>query len=452
MIMSNRNKFTIIFFIFIQLFHSSCHRFNPQDLKDKYSAEVINYFYETVFYFDLEGRKENLEKWNKDIYYYLVGDYTENDIGNLQTVVSQLKSLQLPINFHLTSDSLTANLFVHFGNTLYIEEIMGSKNQIYYPFAGIARSFRGKSSYREKGLVGIPNDARTYKRVNREDSIKLRYLILLEEITQTLGVSGDSWHYPNSIFFEGPGFPPGLSDIDKGVVKMLYETSIPALYSKQQFEKNFSDVLYHVNAPQKIADYVSVNQIPLHFLEYIRNHSFHGDSFSKWPAQIYISMKGDYTNEDSVNFNKVVDVFNSVSNQLQLIIGTVSPDNCPSIVIHYKCGTKLEGIISDSETTVGGMMFPRRLLCDIRTTNKTIDSQALNKGIFNSLYCALGFDHNNSNDNVFEIDSLGNISFKPDYKEMLALIYEPVFYSGLKLSEFDEALEILKTKGYNNEK
>lgn len=31
---------------------------------------------------------------------------------------------------------------------------------------------------------------------------------------------------------------------------------------------------------------------------------------------------------------------------------------------------------------------------------------------------------------------------------MLTLIYEPVFYSGLTLKEFDEALEILKAKGY----
>ena len=98
------------------------------------------------------------------------------------------------------------------------------------------------------------------------------------------------------------------------------------------------------------------------------------------------------------------------------------------------------------------MMFPWRVKSDIRSTIKKTDVRKLNESIFSSLYFSLGFDNGNSDDNVLAIDSLDNIVIKPDYKEMLALIYEPVFYSGLTLKEFDAALEILKAKGYKRDK
>ncbi|HML70182.1 MAG TPA: hypothetical protein PKA78_02315, partial [Macellibacteroides fermentans] len=274
----------------------------------------------------------------------------------------------------------------------------------------------------------------------------------LEEFTQMLGVSGDSFHYPNSIFFEGGGIRLNFSDIDKEVIKLLYEPSIPVRYSRQQFEKDFGDVLYHVNAPQKIADYVLANNIPLHSLDYVRRYSFHDSLFVKWPSEIYISLNDNYSKEDSLYFNKAVDAFNSVSKQLRLIVEKKSPELYPSINIHYRSGTKLEGIFSDSETVVGVMMFPRRVKSDIRSTVKITDVWKLNMNIFSSLYFSLGFDNNNSYDDVLAIDSLDNIVIKSDYKEMLALIYEPVFYSGLTLKEFDEALKILKAKGYKRDK
>ncbi len=53
-------------------------------------------------------------------------------------------------------------------------------------------------------------------------------------------------------------------------------------------------------------------------------------------------------------------------------VGKRSPENYPNISIHYRSGTKLEGILSDSETVVGVMMFPRRLKSDIRSVAKEI--------------------------------------------------------------------------------
>ena len=447
MTITNQKNFMFFALCFIAFILLGCNHSNPQDLKQKYSVEAINYFYETVFYEDYVGRFDVCKKWDKDLYFYVNGDFSAYDADDMQSVVSYLNSLDLPINFYTASDSSSANVSVFYGSYPYLEERMGLKNRKYEPFAGVGYTHKSNSEI-EWAKVGIANDARKYKRVSKQDSTTLRYHILLEESVQILGVTGDSWHYPHSSFFEGAGLNPTLSDIDKEVVKLLYEPSIPVRYTRQQFEKDFGDVLYHVNAPQKIADYVFANNIPLHFLDYVRRYSFHDSLFVKWPSEIYISLNDDYSKEDSLYFNKAVDAFNSVSKQLRLIIGKKSPENYPSISIHYRCGTKLEGILSDSETVVGVMMFPWRVKSDIRSTIKKTDVRKLNESIFSSLYFSLGFDNGNSDDDVLEIDSLDNIVIKPDYKEMLALIYEPVFYSGLTLKEFDSALEILKAKGY----
>ncbi len=447
MTITNQKNFVFFALCFIALILPGCNHSNPQDLKQKYSVEAINYFYETVFYEDNVGRHEFGRKWNQDLYFYVNGDFSKNDLDNVSSAISYLDSLALPINFYTASDSSSANVSVYYGNYSYLEERMGLKNRKYEPFVGIAYTPGGNSAI-EWTKVGFANDARKYKRICKQDSAKLRYRVVLEEFTQMLGVSGDSFHYPNSIFFEGGGIRLNFSDIDKEVIKLLYEPSIPVRYSRQQFEKDFGDVLYHVNAPQKIADYVLANNIPLHSLDYVRRYSFHDSLFVKWPSEIYISLNDNYSKEDSLYFNKAVDAFNSVSKQLRLIVEKKSPELYPSINIHYRSGTKLEGIFSDSETVVGVMMFPRRVKSDIRSTVKITDVWKLNMNIFSSLYFLLGFDNNNSYDDVLAIDSLDNIVIKSDYKEMLALIYEPVFYSGLTLKEFDEALEVLKAKGY----
>ena len=49
--------------------------------------------------------------------------------------------------------------------------------------------------------------------------------VILEEITQSLGLANDSMKYPDSIFYNGDSYITSLSKMDKGVIKMLYDES-----------------------------------------------------------------------------------------------------------------------------------------------------------------------------------------------------------------------------------
>ena len=410
-------------------------------LKQKYSVEVINYFYETVFFQDQVGRKDTLYKWRKDIYFWIDGEFYPNDITNVENTITKLDSLQLPINMYLVTDSSLANIFVCFGDYHYLERKMGLNN--YEPFVGIGR-LTDYSPYVESAIIGIASDAKRYKRISETDSIILRQSILLEEITQCLGIIGDSWRYPNSIFFEGENYMSSLSIIDKCVVQLLYETSIPTRYSRQQFEKEFRDVLYHINAPQKIANFALVNNMNIHHLQDIREKCFYDSILIKWPSEVYIQLKGDFSLEDSVFCKNAIHNMNSISNQFHFIFDA---REAPIINICYECDNNKAYPVAERQINTDNMMFPRRLKGDIKVTYRKQDSQETkNRLVLTSLYKSLGVDSNSAD--IMKLDSLGNISLKQDYKEILALIYEPVFYSGLTLREFDEAIEILKEKGY----
>ena len=439
----------IAYFTLIILLTQSC-RPNIQDLKQKYPAEVINYFYETAFWIDYVGKGDMLSVWKKDINIYMKGEFYPDDIVNMKNVIAQLDSLKLPINIQLTPDSSKANMFVYFGDYVYLKS-MGIDDSI--QSAGKV-TISINDGYIESAIIGIDNNSYCYKKISKEDSVIFRHSILMEEVVQSLGISGDSWHYTSSLFFEGKYAGHNFNYIDKGAVQFLYEPSISPRYSRQQFEKDFGDVLHHINAPQKIADYVSANNIPLHYPEYIHKNYFLLDSILvKWPSEIYIRLKGIYSKEDSIFLNKAISLLNTVSDKFQL---SYTDKNAifPVIDIFYTHNDETKGYVKQNgKVQTSNMMFPRRQLHEIIITDnrEIVNQKTRNIVAFSSLYKSLGFNDFKINDDIIELDSLGNISFKPDYKEILALIYEPVFYSGLTIDKFDETIEILKTKGYNNE-
>ncbi|MCT4564313.1 MAG: DUF2927 domain-containing protein [Maledivibacter sp.] len=50
--------------------------------------------------------------------------------------------------------------------------------------------------------------------------------IIREELTQSLGLLNDTYQYPKSIFYQGKSSVVEYLDIDKALIKMLYEEAI----------------------------------------------------------------------------------------------------------------------------------------------------------------------------------------------------------------------------------
>ena len=442
----------VLHLILIILLIQSC-RPTVKDLKQKYSAEAINYFYETAFLEDDKGKRKSISRWNKNIYIYSSGNVSTDDIFYTKNAIAQLDSLQLPIGIYLTTDSLIADIHIYFGDYQYLRK-KGIEDRDSGFFVGMGIIIR--KFYIESAIVGISSDAPEYKKMNNADSIKLRQSVILEEITQCLGITGDSWLYPDhSIFYEGIVAKLNISPIDKEIIQFLYDPLVPPNYTIEQFEKDFKDVLHHIDAVPKIIKHMSDNNIPLSYLKYIREKCFRNDGrikdsiLIKWPSKIYIRLEGELQN-DSIFFENVLTAFNSVSDQFRLSL-TDDNDKYPIISMFYIQDDTLKDVVMRSgKAAIGERMFPRRKKheVNIAVSREKNNSKSRNESMSYFLYNALSHNENDENFEIMDVDSLGNISLKHDYKEILKLMYEPVFYSGISIKELDKIIEILTVKGH----
>ena len=238
--------------ILLFCFCTSCTLFEKKitpeqikEIKDKFTKEEITYFYETVFFIDPEARdykpfvkSTRVEKWNKDIYIKAFGNLSEDNSKNLNETVAYLNTLKLPITIFITNKE-NYNVSIYFGNKQYIEKMMGNividKNA-----EGIGLSVVNSKSIIESATIGIVSTKKTsifnlYKS-NR----------ILEELTQTLGVPGDSFSKTNSVFYQGPkdySYSKQLATIDLKVINLLYSNNINAGLGINEFFDAFENIL-----------------------------------------------------------------------------------------------------------------------------------------------------------------------------------------------------------------
>lgn len=415
---------------------------NLDALKTKYSVDVINYFYEVVFYQDYVSPTNFLYKWKDNIWISMEGELWPEDSLYVNNAITQLNALEIPIKLQITRDTLKANLRMYFGSFTYLEEKLDIKS---YPmFRGYGHisydSFTIKS-----GHIGIANNSSVYSRIQtKSDTLMIRKSIILQELAQTLGVVGDSWLRHKSSFFEGVNKAPCLSEIDKKVLRLLYEPSVPSGYSRKNFEHDFAEILFNINAKSKLLAYVKRNKVPLPYLQYICDYSFTNGVLIKYPRKIFVKIQGDYNKFDSLFCMRVIERFNEASEYLSLQISANDIYSNPSLNIEFI--KKQRGPVAVELSVVNThQMLKRRVVGNINISypgNLSRDNhEKRNKLLIKSVYKILGFDL--LEEEVAAIDSL-NISFKSNFREMLSLMYDPVIPDGFSKDDMQDVIEKLK--------
>jgi len=441
-----RSLFGYVFLMFL-LVQCKSNRDEMSDLevariKQTYSAEVINYFYETVFFQDYVGVKRSLSKWENDVWIYLEGTLWARDSLDVVQVVQDINHLNLPIKLYLTNDESRANLVVYFGDFDYLKGKLAIRR---------FTAFRGKGKITENShsivsaIVGVANNAMSYANLSPKDSAIMRQSILVEEIAQSLGVLGDSWMDYYSTFFEGKKNVLRLQTIDKEIIKLLYEPSIPAKLSKKKFEKYFEDILYPVNAKRKLINYVRENRIPVSYLQCIRNSSFHDSTLLKFSKRVFVKIIGDYQQHDLETCKNSLRLLNTVSDQIQLEIAQDDIwHDLPSIIIEYNDSSLQTAPIAERFLEPGKMMLARRVNGRIKLSygRLGVPQEKMALLLFEALYRILGFDH--IKDAVVEVNAEGEFQFKQSFGETLSLLYNPIIPHGFAQKELDEVIRVLE--------
>jgi hypothetical protein len=178
--------------------------------------QIKSYFNEVAYGSDQmkDSKTNKITKWDKEIKMYLDGYYTNQDLMNVKSLISELNTLIGNIKITIVKNKSEANSIVFFGdfNTFNSKYLY---NQLQYVNCNgycLIYSYSG-SIIIDNVKIFIRNDV---------SSLDKKHAII-EEITQSLGLANDSWTYEDSMFYEGYTTTQQLSKIDKEVIKMLYK-------------------------------------------------------------------------------------------------------------------------------------------------------------------------------------------------------------------------------------
>jgi hypothetical protein len=333
----------IILSILAFFFLCSCNKHLNIDKKyiiNNFTPEEINFFWETAFSNDLEyieyinDNQFKLIKWNTDIRIHTFGNLEDEDSLGVENAVSELNNLNLPIKAYWDKEKKdSSNYEIFFGTKEYIEQSALARSNIFVnlenrDYFGICHSVSkgSKNNISSYGFVGIRTD----------NFPSLKPFIILHEFTNSLGLCGDSFSYPESVLndamiMDSTIVRKHLADIDKKALSLLYSPAIPYGISRSDFYKAFSDIL-----PKRkkilesdytdIMNYITSNQTSEDVINTFYNQAFISSvvdkdfHISKWTTHPVIHFSDSINLYSQKIIRDGVGLFNPLLSEKQRII------------------------------------------------------------------------------------------------------------------------------------
>lgn len=177
------------------------------------SDSTKNYFKKIAYGNEFTDGSMYLKKWNRDIKIFVLGQKDAEMESELLKVVKELNDLINTINISVVTNKEDANMIVFFG----------SKQE----FTNFDPSLKTHVENNE-GLFKIKHNisdiyfGEMYVNTKGNLTSNQKKHLLREELTQSLGLCNDSYRYSKSIFYQGWTDTTEYAEIDKEIIKMLY--------------------------------------------------------------------------------------------------------------------------------------------------------------------------------------------------------------------------------------
>lgn len=174
---------------------------------------VITYYKKIAFGNEFTDDTYGERKWENDVKIFVLGKKDPELMTELTKIVKELNDLIIPINIQIVNVKQGANVLVLFG----------SKQD----FINLDKTIEPYVKNNE-GLFKVDHEGKKITNgemyVNTEGTLtsKEKRHLLREELTQLLGLCNDSYKYKNSIFYQGWTDTTEYAEIDKELIKMLY--------------------------------------------------------------------------------------------------------------------------------------------------------------------------------------------------------------------------------------
>ncbi len=182
-----------------------------------YEDRVVSYFKNVALGFENGNASQITRKWLSPMRIYVAGDTSNQELmADIDYTIEQINSLASDGFFvERVADSANSNTYL----------MLGSRELFIYFFPDAEEDLNGNLGlFNVWWNFDIINRARIFVDTRRTNRREQRSLIL-EEITQSLGLGRDSPQYPESIFYEtssNGGFAQDFSDLDRDIIRLLY--------------------------------------------------------------------------------------------------------------------------------------------------------------------------------------------------------------------------------------
>jgi hypothetical protein len=423
--------------VVVSFFLQGCNLGRDKAIKrinDNYPEEVINYLYEVAFHDNEYPKKDkNLWKWEKDISFFIDGDTLPGDKQSILSAVNEISALNLPITINEKASRDSANFLFLFTSAKPRNELGNTRINI---VNNCIDSIKIEIFY-------DPHDSLTF-------GIRRRATIL-HEMVHALGLPGHSNNYSKGVLTLGfTNYTIRLTDLDKQVINLLYESALPAGYACKQFESDFADVLYHIANVEKVSSLTRKGIIKIESLEYIYKYGLtksknqaRGECIVRFSSPVAVRVKGDYNSDFTDQIKNTIKEINKTTNKLSLIYAE-GEDLLPDAGVYFtfKRDSSMEYSVESriQNTSYFNLRFPYLIKSEIQIDFK--NAQKMQMVIANSLYHSVCLQSDTSNCYLFEKD---NLHLMPVYSEILKDYYNPFLTAGLTKNELENILNRFAT-------
>ena len=230
-------KIPLLIFILILSCSVEEGEMSPEPGLSEFDREVIDYFKEIALGFENGNASEITRKWRSPMRIFVEGDVSPELINRVEETIAEINGLASDgFSVELVGDSISSNCYLFFGTASEFSAIFpDTEGQIGTNFA----------IFNVWWNDNIINRARIFIDTHRPNLAQQESLIV-EEITQSLGLGKDSPRYPTSIFYETPsngGFASGYSTIDKEVIRLLYHPDMTIGLNEMEVEELLETIL-----------------------------------------------------------------------------------------------------------------------------------------------------------------------------------------------------------------
>lgn len=191
-----------------------------QQVRRQYAPAEIDYFMEIALGAEFGNSTPKIKKWVGQLKVKVIGSPTVEDLKTLNKIVEELTSFA---NIDIRFDDTNPNVEIYF-----VPESDFSRYEPNYIPTNMGFFWTWWDNWeivRSRIMISTVNITQ-----------KERSHLIREEFTQSLGLMNDSYNYPESIFYQSWTNTTEYADIDKAIIKMLYQPEIRVGMTKKEVQ------------------------------------------------------------------------------------------------------------------------------------------------------------------------------------------------------------------------